>query len=337
MGANMGSLYSTWTGGEIPSPKSVWGTFPMSGQKSLSPPSHSPRQHSPGSTASEAGTERGSSVWESQQRSPSLSPSIGPSDPTTSPGLYFEHRTPTPPSQHVELSRTQSPSETMSSLSSTLYSTASAPYRENMATISKFNLSPIPSTIDRGASQCFASSGPGLHHRPSFSEISTGASNCDECGSKDSIAGGSCQICGHQRFVKSSTWRRTPSGYSYSSSYSNWSRTQVSQSTRRVGTDRNHNCPSCSASNSLNQGCCEVCGYESTPPQRLSSIKEPAQWVPFEQTKTKQDLSFALSGLKIRGANGQSREVVVPLLMTSIKPSHMSGSPSDAQDEGRWM
>jgi hypothetical protein len=42
---------------------------------------------------------------------------------------------------------------------------------------------------------------------------------------------------------------------------------------------------------------------------------ENQQWVPYQHVKDKNELTFALSELKIRSPNGRTKEVILPLLV----------------------
>ena len=88
-------------------------------------------------------------------------------------------------------------------------------------------------------------------------------------------------------------------------------------------------------------GECQICGHAISP----LSARQPVEWVPYDQVKDRQDLSFALSSLKIRGANGETRDVQVPLLVTPVRPRHdvhqapHGSSGCRAEDElvGKWL
>jgi len=251
-----------------------------------SPPMHSPSlQISPDGTASEAET---ISTGGSRRVSPT-----GPSVPIQSPEKYFQQSLMPKPPSRTRSSYDHTPPSVVSSLYTTSYTTTSTP------------------SYPQSRSQATRQSG------------SSASTECEECKSKDSFVGSSCQICGHESLLQSLTARRAPSLHSYSYSYSHSGRTRSSYSSFRSSTG-GENCPECNSSDSMHLGACQVCGFsfdvtkaevrtEPAPCQlcrflfvKSESCLKPQQertahWVPYAQVKEQQDpLNFAFSQLKIR-------------------------------------
>ena len=104
-------------------------------------------------------------------------------------------------------------------------------------------------------------------HSPLARDTPGQLSDCPGCGSQDSFARGHCQICGHVKETRPYTARtHSAHTYSYSSrgSYSGRASSSYSSagySTKYSQSSRKSTCPECSACDSINQGCCEVCGH----------------------------------------------------------------------------
>lgn len=256
---------------------------------------HSPSlQISPDGTASEAET---ISTGGSRRVSPT-----GPSVPIQSPEKYFQQSLMPKPPSRTRSSYDHTPPSVVSSLYTTSYTTTSTP------------------SYPQSRSQATRQSG------------SSASTECEECKSKDSFVGSSCQICGHESLLQSLTARRAPSLHSYSYSYSHSGRTRSSYSSFRSSTG-GENCPECNSSDSMHLGACQVCGFSFDV---TKAEERTAHWVPYAQVKEQQDpLNFAFSQLKIRGANGQTREVVLPLLQTPEGKSEAVKRTDD--DIGKWM
>jgi len=171
-------------------------------------------------------------------------PTVGASVPPTSPGMYFQRPTPLPPARSTSAEK-HSPTTVVSSLYATNCSTTSTPSMRQ-------DKSP-PSY-------------PALNRTPLAPRAGAQKAGCPSCGSHDSFAGGSCQICGHTDPAMSG---RLPSVNAYSYSYSGRAASSYSAYSSSTGYSNSHssNCPECKASDSMNKGCCEVCGYSRPAPR----------------------------------------------------------------------
>ena len=160
---------------------------------------------------------------------------------TTSPGMYFQRPAPLPPARSTSTEKLSPP--VVSSLYATNYSTTSAPSVWQDASPSSY--SAANRTPHAGAQKA----------------------GCSSCGSHDGFAGGSCQICGHMDPGMSG---RLPSVHAYSYSYSGRAASSYSSysSTTSYSNSKSAICPECKASDSINHGCCEVCGYSRPAPSR---------------------------------------------------------------------
>ena len=166
---------------------------------------------------------------------------------------------------------------------------------------------------------------------PSRQAVRAESVECEECKSKDSLVGGSCQICGHESLLHSLTARRAPLLHSYS--YSCSGRSQSSYSSVRSSPAGEH-CPDCKSHGSIHMGACQVCGFSFDARQK-QELK--AQWVPYSEVKEQQDpLNFAFSQLKIRcgcvqmlmhvarllDANAYTRKIAVILIFNLVLCLH---------------
>lgn len=222
LGSSNDNLYHTWTKA---SSSTSWGfSTPISSPvQRLTPPS----QISPERTASEAET---ISTGGSRRVSPT-----GPSIPLQSPEKYFQ-----------QTLMPKAPSRTRSSFDPVSPHVASSQYATSYTTAS------TPKNPQSGSPQ---TTNPGP---PTKQTARAAGVECEECKSKDSFVGGSCQICGHESLLHSLTARRAPSLHSYSYSYSGRSQSSYSSFRSSIGGE---NCPDCKSHNSIHLGSCQVCGF----------------------------------------------------------------------------
>jgi len=242
------SLFSSWAGvGDASSSarsSSAW-TFPVpkEARKSLSPPAYSPVSND--RVASEADT-----VSETRTNS------VGASAPPESPSMYFQIQTPLPPARGQSKDRenpSTTPLRTSPSVVPSLYATnnwtTSTPSVWQDTSHSASNRT-LPAT-----------------------DTSSKQAACASCGSRDSFALGGCQICGH---VNPAISGRTPSANAYSYSYAGRTGSTYSTNSSASYSAKLSNCPECKACDSMNQGCCEMCGYSrptlSRPPVLATPI-----------------------------------------------------------------
>lgn len=242
------SLFSTWAGvGDASSSarsSSAW-KFPVpeEARKSLSPPAYSPL--SDDRVASEADTVSETRTY-----------SLGASVPPESPSMYFQSKAPLPPARGDSTDREKpctpplkwsSPS-VVPSLSATNNRTTSTPSVWQDTSYSASNWTP-PAT-----------------------DTSSKEAACTSCGSRDSFAHGGCQICGH---FNSAISGRTPSANAYSYSYAGRTCSTYSTNSSASYSAKSSNCPECKACDSMNQGCCEMCGYSRPTLSRLPVLATP--------------------------------------------------------------
>jgi hypothetical protein len=242
------SLFSTWAGvGDASSSarsSSAW-KFPVQDEarKSLSPPAYSPM--SDDRVASEADT-----VSETRTHS------LGASAPPESPSMYFQSKAPLPPARGQSTDR-EKPSTpplkwTSPPVVPSLYAT------NNWTT----------STLSVWQDTSYSAS----NWTPPATDTNSKEAACASCGSRDSFAKGGCQICGH---VNPAMSGRTPSANAYSYSYAGRTCSTYSTNSSASYSAKLSNCPECKACDSMNQGCCEMCGYSRPALSRLPVLATP--------------------------------------------------------------
>ena len=144
---------------------------------------------------------------------------------------------------------------------------------------------------------------------------------CPECSSHGSINKGRCEVCGYACSTRKISLGNE-SEMTQLASLHNWAK-QIDEMQHLLPHHR--------------RIMLEQVAQQAAIPLKARPAEEfqPQQWVPYQHVKDKNELTFALSELKIRSPNGRTKEVILPLL---VHPNTcLVENPHNDPLIGKWL